>query len=180
MRPSPLQLNDYWVDSLTFDTNYDHEPPPPIGVITAQDLVVEVNESINPENDLQRSCNLSIELKESAEARFPWRFSVSLVGFFQIDENWPHDKDSLFSANAPAVLYSAAREALAAVSGRGPHREVLLPSVTFIKLPTESKQLPQPAETRPQASAADEARPQEGAKAPVKSARKTASKRTKR
>jgi preprotein translocase subunit SecB len=170
MRPSPLQLNDYWVDNLTFSTNYDHEPDEPVvRVISPEDLLVEVQESVNPENSLQRSCNISIALNESAAANFPWMFNVSLVGYFQIDEDWPGNKDSLFSANAPAVLYSAAREALAAVSGRGPYREVLLPSVTFINLPPPEKQLP----------AAAEVQQGEGTKSPAKAARKTARKQGK-
>lgn len=152
MRPSPLQLNDYWVDNLTFSTNYDHDPDEPVvRVISAEDLLVEVQESVNPENSLQRSCNISIALNESAAANFPWRFNVSLVGYFQIAEDWPGNKDSLFSANAPAVLYSAAREALAAVSGRGPYREVLLPSVTFVILPPPpEKQIPAAAKVPPE------------------------------
>ncbi len=61
-----------------------------------------------------------------------------LVAFFEVIPEWPPEQvDRLFSANAPALLYSAAREALATVTGRGPYPEIFLPSVTFVQLPSE-------------------------------------------
>jgi len=48
----------------------------------------------------------------------------------------PEKTDQLVNVNGPALLYSAARELLALVSGRGPYTDgnfnVLLPSITFL------------------------------------------------
>jgi preprotein translocase subunit SecB len=94
--------------------------------------------SLSHNNSLGRTCQLLVELKDATSSKFPCEFSIMLVGFFEVIPEWPPEQvGRLFSANAPALLYSAAREALATVTGRGPYPEILLPSVTFVQLPSE-------------------------------------------
>jgi preprotein translocase subunit SecB len=137
MRSSPLLLKEYFTTSLSFSATPGFEAnTPDAGVISPKDLKVEVLEGQQEDNPLQRTCQLIIELNDATGSKFPYNFSIVLVGFFEVIPEWPSDRvDQLFSANAPALLYSAAREALATVTGRGPYPEILLPSVTFVQSP---------------------------------------------
>jgi preprotein translocase subunit SecB len=137
MRSSPLLLKEYFTTSLSFSATPGFESNiPDVRVISPKDLKVEVLEGQQEDNPLQRSCQLIVELNDTTGSKFPYNFSIVLVGFFEVIPEWPPDRvDQLFSANAPAVLYSAAREALAAATGRGPYPEILLPSVTFVQPP---------------------------------------------
>jgi preprotein translocase subunit SecB len=143
MRPSPLTLKEYFTKDLRFSTQSLFENTnPSAGTILPDDLKVEVMEGRHEENPLIRNCQIRIELEDPTGSKFPYTFSITLVGFFEVIEGWSFDQlDNLVSANAPALLYSAAREALAMVTGRGPFSKVLLPSVTFVKsLPQSSGQ----------------------------------------
>lgn len=141
MNPSPLILRHYFTTDLSFSANtgFDVEKGGSLH-IWSDDLDVKVTEWQVEENTRRRGCKIRVELKRSAEKIFPYEFTISLVGFFEIASWWPPEQvDNLFSANAPAVLYSSARETLAMVTGRGPYPGIMLPTVTFIKLPDETK-----------------------------------------
>lgn len=136
MQASPLSLRDYFTTDLSFSAiaNFDLERLKTL-VIWPDDLSVEVGEWRNETNPLKRRCKITVELKNSEKKEFPYVFSITLIGFFEIADWWPLEQvDNLFSANAPALLYSAAREAIAAVTGRGPYNRIILPSVMFVKL----------------------------------------------
>jgi len=138
-----LLLEQYIITELHFSSqlNFDRETPD-AGKILPQDIQVEVVEGVHEENPLLRSCQLTVELEDSTGKNYPCTFLISLVGFFEIIKEWPEYKvDQLFSSNAPALLYSAAREVLAMMTGRGPHGQIILPSVTFIQLPNEKTEM---------------------------------------
>jgi preprotein translocase subunit SecB len=62
----------------------------------------------------------------------PYLIDIELLGFFEVHEDFPEDQmQDLISCNATAVLYSAAREFLILVTGRGPLPAYLLPSTHF-------------------------------------------------
>ena len=154
MRPSPLVLREYFTTDFRFSAqpNYQGDDRH-TGAINPADLKVEVIEGQQEDNHLIRNCQLSLELEDPTGGKFPYTFSITLLGFFEVVDWWDPDKvDSLVSANAPALLYSAARETIALLTGRGPFSRILLPSVTFVKVPAQStegqsKQLP-PAQTK--------------------------------
>jgi len=145
MRPSHLSLEDYFVTELYFAAVPEFGSSTDGSKLSPTDLDVKVQRWAQQEAPSRRSCNLTIELKESPDYKFPWIFRITLVGFFEVIEGYPYDIEKLVHANAPAILYSAAREALASVSGRGPYPEVLLPSVTFVELSFEKNK---PAENQ--------------------------------
>jgi preprotein translocase subunit SecB len=66
-----------------------------------------------------------------------------LVGFFEVDTGLPEEViGDVVAANAPAILYSAARELILLVTGRGPFPPFSLPSATFIdETPTSKRRL---------------------------------------
>jgi preprotein translocase subunit SecB len=137
MRPSPLTLKEYFTSDLHFSAQpqFNSDDASIVGSIHPDDLKVEITEKAHEENPLLRNCQISIELDDPTGNRFTYIFRITLVGFIEVIEEWPSDQvDKLVNANAPALLYSAARESLAMLTGRGPYPRILLPSVTFVKV----------------------------------------------
>lgn len=133
MRPSPLQLESYYVTELHF-TEQGHGPSEEEYALTPADLNVEVGSAAHEENPLKRIYQLTIELTDEAQKKLPYSFRVVLVGFFEISKHYPSEQaEVMVNANAPALLYSAARELLTLISGRSFSASILLPSVTFIQ-----------------------------------------------
>ena len=174
MRPSPLQLEGYLITELSFtaqpDFEYDLEHP--LTTVQPADLTVEVALAEHQDDRLSRNCDLSIELSDATGSKFPYVFRTALTGFFRVRQHYPSDQvDLMFATNAPALLYSAARELLATVTGGGPYPSVTLPSVTFLPSLAEAAEQKQNAapETKP-------ARRKTAAKSKTKSARKASRK----
>lgn len=132
MKPSPLQLEFFYVESLRWkvEPGFDPDNTVPLQV---DDLTDELERA---EHDQLREAAYRLTLKlPPLKGKFPYSFDITLVGFFSVTEIVPEERiNTVFDANAPAVLYSAAREVMAATLGRGPFRPLLLPAVHFLDL----------------------------------------------
>jgi preprotein translocase subunit SecB len=138
MRLSPLSLKNYFTTQLFFSATPDFDVNEGSFNIDISDLNVEIQEYKSEENNFDRACQILIELKDANASKYPYEFSISLIGFFEINSNWNAENiNALFSSNAPALLYSAARHALATATGTGPNNKVVLPSVTFVQVPAQ-------------------------------------------
>ena len=131
MQTSPLELLFYYVESLRWkvETGFDPAHAPSL---QASDLEwhLQRNDDENA-GPRQAAYRLRLALPSSGN-RFPYSFEIALIGFFQLHDDVPDEGvERVMDANAPAVLYGAAREALATSIGRGPFRPLLLPSVHF-------------------------------------------------
>jgi len=69
--------------------------------------------------------------------------TIELIGFFEVDNDLPEGRiGDVVAANAPAILYSAARELILLITGRGPFSPLSLPSATFIdETPSSQKKM---------------------------------------
>lgn len=135
MRLSPLHLEYYFVKKLQFaiKEGFDREVQAQPSEVSPPRLQVSVHAEHNDDNSLRWRFELSIESNDETAENFPYTFGVTLVGLFRIDEGYPADNaEMLARVNAPSVLYSAAREMLTAVTGRGLHPAILLPSASFV------------------------------------------------
>ena len=143
MRSSPLQLKTYHTTELRFSVQPGFEvAADEITALTHEDLEVNVQwkQGVHPR---ERTCLLSIELTDSSGKKFPCTFKTDLVGLFEVAPDWPENMvDVLFQSNAPALLYSAARESLAMVTGRAPYGKIFLPSITFVEAKKEEPDTP--------------------------------------
>jgi preprotein translocase subunit SecB len=75
---------------------------------------------------------LTVESDNPPEITYPYDFRVVMVGYFRVNfEDAPDNIELVIKNNCAAVLYSAAREALATATGRGPFPSVVLPSFSF-------------------------------------------------
>jgi len=132
---SPLILESNYLTKLSVSTNADENHTEDVwerSNISVQDLDSSLELAEQRENPLKRRARLKLSLTEHAKAAYNYDFEIELVGFFSISEKWPEqDRDFLVRVNAPALLFSSAREQLATITGRGVFPHLHLPSVTF-------------------------------------------------
>jgi preprotein translocase subunit SecB len=152
MTPAPLQLLDYWATSLRMEAcpGYDQKKDTELHF----DSIVVENEvklldSPNPEKTgTQWLVGLSIEQGPCHEANIPYTFSATLQGIILALPGGPEGErlERTVKANGPAMLFGAAREMIRALTSRGPHRAVIIPSTNFIpptqNAPSPTEQLP--------------------------------------
>jgi preprotein translocase subunit SecB len=139
---SPLHLKNYFVTNLSIQAN-------PVTEGSKIDLLDGVNTSTTVETaqhiENKRDWKAAVQIKCSPKDKniCAYLITVELVGFFEVDKELPEDKIAdVVAANAPAILYSAARELILLVTGRGPFPPFALPSVTFIdETPSSKRQL---------------------------------------
>lgn len=155
MTLSPLQLQRYYLEEFACKANPDFNEK---GEGKPENFQVYFESGVNDKNSLQRRIRLTIEQKLGKDGKEPYSFKVVMVAFFEVakkffDEKGAEEVDKIVNANGPALLYSAARELLALISGRGPHTnkdlDVFLPSITFInfkpmKCPPEEEKPKEP------------------------------------
>jgi len=170
MKESPLQFEHYYIESQRFSLVDGYEPDDAVPLVWPIDsFSCDVHRA---DLEATRYAAFRLSLKSTVTAvKFPYEWEISLVGHFRLADEIPDaEVELIMDANAPAVLYGAAREALAAMMGRGPFRAPMLPSVHFLNL------------QRPEKSSAPEAHParrttarKAGAKAGSTKARKKTS-----
>jgi len=131
MKPSQLELHDYFVTSLSLTANrsYDREK----GVKpSVNDLQVEPILGPDQKDNRHWQLTLKVNYRPGPDVNTPYHFSVEIVGLFQVSPQVTEEKIKWWiETNATAVLYSALREIVRAVTSRGPYPALLLPTGTF-------------------------------------------------
>lgn len=138
MRASNLQLDHYYLEELHFalSERYGTETMEEVP-LKAQDVDVTVEAGQNPDNELEWLFRLKIALND-ADAKFPYEFSMRLLGYFMVDEDCkPEMREQLATINGPSILYGAAREILAIASARSRYVSIFLPPVRFFGMTKE-------------------------------------------
>lgn len=154
MIPSPLLLDRYVVTEFRFTANAQYDLRPDYnGKIELADLTSEVIPHQHKDDPRRWIFSLTIELPDKAENKYPYSFRIVLVGFFNVSPAYHAEQTAvLVNANAPALLYSAAREFIATATGRGPFMALWLPSAMFFKpreaIQTNKAEIAKPKPTR--------------------------------
>lgn len=144
MEPSPLHLEGYYVEEFSCKLNETFRKKTPIGATTGYHYHPDKPLKVAP-TDFKIDAELSRKTDDASRIRYvltissagrkertPYTFRVSVVGYFHIDKQFPEEKaDLLIYASAPSLLYGAAREMLATITGRGPYPAIILPTATF-------------------------------------------------
>ena len=132
MKTSNLQLDNYFIKTFSFSVNDEFEQNKD-AESSSPSFNVKCNYSTVARKKYQRKCDVEIELTEGAPNSFPYRFSIALYGIFTVNKELDAETgEKLFRVNAPALLYSAAREIIFNMTSHTEHQAFLLPSVTFI------------------------------------------------
>jgi preprotein translocase subunit SecB len=131
MRAAQISLTNYFVSELQFKANqaFDPDKPSSIGV---DDLKVTDEAKPKTENRRNWQITMRIVLNEDVAKNFLCSFAVEIVGSIDVDQSVTEENIERFvHINGNALVFSAAREIVRAVTSRGPSRSILLPTVTF-------------------------------------------------
>jgi preprotein translocase subunit SecB len=134
MKPAAISLLEYFATDLVLGTNPSFRPDQPLQ-FEDKDLVIAVDakqDATAPRNGKRWQVTLDVRHQPAADANFPYSYRVVLVGQFGVGENVkPEDEERWAKIHASSVLYGMAREIVRALTGRGPYRPVILPTVSF-------------------------------------------------
>jgi preprotein translocase subunit SecB len=93
------------------------------------DIDIGVSEHLK---DKQRFRIVLEIFSDEEEEDSPYDFDISLVGFFSVTGvDMLKEQIPLYYRNGVMILYSAAREIIAATTARGPFPAFILPTMTF-------------------------------------------------
>ena len=148
MRPSILHIEGYYLKELFIELNESFAKKSAFGAWSGYHYHPDESYKVDPVNfkvgseiakKIDDPFSLRYVLKIVSTGRkekVPYSFRVSLVGYFHVDESVVEKNKKqaniLLYANAPSLLYAAARELLATATARGPYPAVILPSVSFL------------------------------------------------
>lgn len=144
MKDSVLHLEGYYIRELSVVLNESFADKMPFGTCTGYHYHPEKSSKIEP-SQFQVKSEIGQRIDDASRWRYelliqssgrkdkaPYSFKISLVGYFHVhSEKKADDERLILFVNAPSVLFSAAREALAAATARGPYPAVVLPLVSF-------------------------------------------------
>ncbi len=139
---SRLSLDSYYLTELKYaikdglDIN-----PERIDVVAPVELQVSDSTSLLNAEERTWRCELTVNSGDSEASKGDfYSFKITTVGFFRVDPGMSEEQMiQLAEANCPAVLYSTSREIIATITRRSPYPPLLLPLVTFIKVPEKPK-----------------------------------------
>lgn len=159
MRPSPILIEGYYVKELSFAAKLPEAKPldllmqPGAHVQSAAPIEFgdfamqsDLKAGKSKEDPLRFRFELLIETNKNTPEKFPYKFRIVIIGHFRLDESFSNQRsaeeaEASVRVNAPAILYAAARELMAVVTGRNPLPALVLPSITFIPLPEDETNL---------------------------------------
>ncbi len=138
MKPAPLQLTDYFITKLNLEANQKYDPE---GKVDADLDTIEVANKVEHfdfSEDGGSTWRVIMVIKQTIPKgrNIPYKFELELQGevyaFSIIDKT---RLETVVKANAPAMLFGAAREIIRAATGRGPYPAVVIPSTNFLSPP---------------------------------------------
>lgn len=133
MKPAPINLLEYFVTDLALSANPEFAVERPIETKEG-DFEVKVRQQPAPKeaDDHRWQVTLEIIHQSVKGTNAPYAFRVVMVGFFKSESYVkPEDEERMVRIQGASVLYGMAREIVRAMTGRGPHRPVILPTVSF-------------------------------------------------
>jgi preprotein translocase subunit SecB len=129
MKKSVLQLERYWLRSVSINENGDYKPDP-----AKQEIALEAKSQRgrSKENPEHWKVDLTVRSKPDKLSQ-PYEFEIAITGLFKIPEEIGPDTDEkLIIVNGPALLFGAVREVIYSLTGRALFGPLILPAVTFI------------------------------------------------
>lgn len=126
MRKSPLRIEACFPAKIALENRIDGDP--------SVEIVPECTPEFaqNSENARLWQVTLNIKFAGKPGTRAVHEGEIEFVGLFTVIDEYPEEKMAqLVAVTCPSLLYSSARELLAILTGRGPFRSFLLPSVSF-------------------------------------------------
>jgi len=141
MQQSHLRLEGYYVREFSFaiQNRMDEHVPIALPIIAHpypskpyEPPSLNTNAEATLENSRQDPHRFRVSLvvasEQSDEGEYPYRFRLNIVGYFKIAEGLSEELTTMYlTSAAPSLLYSTAREYIAAATGRGPFPAAVIP-----------------------------------------------------
>lgn len=129
---TPLRLERYFFTKINMESNPDFkasDAPASNPLETEVGVNVELLKHVeNPVFQL----TLTLDHFLAKEAHLPYKIALQIVGIFAINpEPMPTNLERLITVNGASILYSAARELVLLLTGRGPWSPLQLPTINF-------------------------------------------------
>jgi len=145
LRPSPLNLDGYFIKKLSFCVSEDMENENLSPLILRSgyhpqfenfafeaklNFGVDFVVSTNSEDPFKYKCTLNIKSLKTKNVKCVYDYEVEIVGYFywEPEEEFPEVARAA-QTSAMSLLYSSAREALASATARSPFPALVLPTV---------------------------------------------------
>jgi preprotein translocase subunit SecB len=158
MKRSPLQVENYFLRELSFKVNEDYDDEKPLGDLF-KGFQYFTDFFCYDKASHKWQCALGLRYTPGEGDNNPYSFLISLVGYFTVDADVSDREveEKLIHANAPAVLYTIAREVLSSTSARARWKRINLPTVYFppvtstedAKKPSAKRTLPPKKKKKP-------------------------------
>jgi preprotein translocase subunit SecB len=163
MRQPPLQLDRLFFAEVTVKSGSTFSSEP-----TDAEVKTSVSLSENKENERAWQARLEIEVTPKGERQIPYEIRVVAFGQFSVTDeklDRPHAAQ-LVAITGASIIYSAAREYLMILTGRGPWGPFQLPTVSFtdVEVGLEGQET--------SGGALEQARPKSRRRAPGRQAKK--------
>lgn len=137
MNPSPLNMEHYFVASLSMTANSTFDVKKPLDLKLEHLQVEHVLREDQPA-DRHWQVTLRVIFRPGPDINVPYHFMIEMVGLFQVHPEFPENMvKKLIETNATGMLFGIAREILRSTMSTGPFTPLLLPTVSF--LPEEQK-----------------------------------------
>ncbi len=132
MRRSPLQVETYFLRELSFSVNEDYDEEKPVGDLF-KGFQYFTDFFCYDKASHKWQCVLGLRCRPTEGENNPYSFLIALAGYFVVDADVPsrEAEEKLVHANAPALLYTVAREILSSTSARARWGRINLPTVYF-------------------------------------------------
>ena len=151
MKAAPISLVDYFATDLSLATNRNFAADKAVQFVDSEFLVDVALKPISPTTPTDRVWQVTLEVRHTPgpETNFAYSYRVVLVGQFSVAPRVEKtEEERTVRIHGASVLYGMAREIVRALTGRGPFRPVILPTVSFyeqrvaVSAVTESPGLP--------------------------------------
>lgn len=141
MNAAPLNLQAYFFKKLAMEVNEDY---------SSEDDRKHADQELNltldfrAEQDVETGhlyrLQLGLRNLTGKEAALPYDIDAILIGYFAINVDEISDElDRIIQINGASILYAAAREQILTITGRGPHRALKLPAISFATIVDKHK-----------------------------------------
>jgi len=133
MKPAPISLLEYFATDMALSANPLYDSSKGLELKDAEyNVDVRVDAAPSESGPARWQVTLEIGQQTAPETNFPYSFRLVLVGFFEVARPSSPEQDERFvKIQGASVLYGMAREIVRAITGRGPHSPVMLPTVSF-------------------------------------------------
>ncbi len=146
---APLQLRDYWLESIHVGTN-PHFDPNREAELEVDSMEVKSDvKLLNSDNKAEAGTvwAVSLEIRQSIPEgkNIPYEFSLEMCGIVAAHPSLTDEKlERAVQVNGPSMLFGSAREILRAATGLGRYAPVIIPSTNFFQRLPVAQSLPEP------------------------------------